>query len=100
MKIRALCATVAATAGALAFVLGAASPSSALPSDYCYGAPDANYSHPESTQLYVECNAGVAVVHSCPAGLDFNPHFRPTGYCDWPSSADPGFKVYPPNYRP
>ncbi|MFM9610736.1 carbohydrate-binding module family 14 protein [Streptomyces niveiscabiei] len=97
MKIRALCATVAATAGALAFVLGTASPSSALPSDYCYGAPDGLYSYPSVVQLYVECRAGVAVVQSCPSGLNFNAHGR---YCDWPASADPGYQVFPPNYRP
>lgn len=100
MKMRALCATAAAAAGSFAFVLAAASPSSAAPNGFCDGAPDANYSHPSSAQLYVECNAEAALIHSCPSGLNFNPLNRPLGYCDWPGSFDPTIKVYPPNYRP
>jgi len=98
MKIRTLCATAL---GSLLLTLGVASPSVALPDDYCAGAPDGNYSAPGHLYAqYVECRGEVAHFTSCPQGLVFDPSWRPWGRCDWPATVGEPHWIYPPNYRP
>ncbi|MEV0364726.1 carbohydrate-binding module family 14 protein [Nocardia fusca] len=46
--------------------------------------PDGLFPHPTDVTRYVECSNNVAVVRSCPNGLNWN---RNGQYCDWPASA-------------